>query len=284
MHRQRPKATRSDQLKRPGISRRGLLRRLGIVGAAGGVFAAGAGLGAWLSGGPRIVVLPHGAAPPGQGRPAASANARAGPRIISREDWGALPVDLSARNEYGLYDGASNPYGWYAYSGDLAESYQTLVAHHSAFYAADGVATLLEVQRLHRQDRGWADIGYHFLVDKDGTIYAGRSLAARGVHTAGHNTGSAGVCFLGDFREEAPPAAQWSALIALGRWLVTELELTHIAAHNQFNWGTVCPGAKVVEGLPGLAEALGLAYGVDGYVPSARADAGCDCCGCAAQM
>ena len=47
---------------------------------------------------------------------------------------------------------------------------------------------------------GWADVGYHYLVDKDGTIYEGRNIAIRGAHTQGHNTGSAGVCLLGDFR------------------------------------------------------------------------------------
>ena len=262
------------RLKSRMYSRRQVLRRLGIAGAAGGIFAAGAGIGAWLRGGPRVVVLPHGAELPGAS-PARDWDELA---IVGRADWGALPVDLSARNENGLYDEESNAYGWYVYAGPLADSYQTLVAHHSAFYEADGLATLREVQRLHRGDRGWADVGYHFLVDKDGAIYEGRDLGARGVHTQGHNTGSVGVCLLGDFRAEAPSDAQLNGFYNLSRWLAGSLRLSHLAAHNQFNPGTVCPGAALADRLPGLAARLGLEYGSGGYVPTARA--GCDCCDC----
>ena len=152
---------------------------------------------------PRVVVLPH-----GDDLPAASLT-KSRPVIVSRGEWGALPVNHQARNEFGFYQRGSNPEGWYVYEGDLRDSYQTLILHHSSFYEADGLATMIEVQRLHREDRMWADIGYHFLVDIDGTIYEGRDLAARGVHTGGHNTGSAGVCLLGDFRFVAPSAAQW---------------------------------------------------------------------------
>ena len=214
-----------------------------------------------------MVVLPHGGE---------QVNDAHRPPIISREEWGALPVDAMARNEGGLYEKGVNPEGWYVYSGDLRNSYQTLVIHHSAFYKASGIATLREVQRLHREDRGWADVGYHFMVDMDGTIYAGRNLGARGVHTQGHNTGSAGICLLGDFRFRSPAKAQWDALIALSSWLADELDLTHLAAHSQFNKGTVCPGATVLEQLSGLATLLGVEYGVDGYVPTASADS-CNC-------
>lgn len=242
------------------VSRRRLLRRLAAVGGAGVLAALGGAAAGIFSERPRIVVLP---------KAAGTSEVAARPPIISRDDWGALPVNHSARNERGFYESGVNPEGWYVYAGDLRDSYQTLVAHHSAFYKANGRATLLEVQRLHRDDRGWADVGYHFMLDVDGAIYAGRDLGVRGVHTQGRNTGSVGVCLLGDFRYRSPSQAQWSALIALGRWLVAELALTHIAAHNQFNEGTVCPGPRVTDQLSALAELLGVGYGVDGYIPAA---------------
>ncbi|MYD08764.1 MAG: hypothetical protein F4X02_01855 [Chloroflexi bacterium] len=237
------------------VSRRRWLRRLAALGGAGALAAAGA-----FSQRPQVVVLPNAAE-------ASRGSAR--PPIVSRDEWGALPVDHSARNEGGHYDSEGNPWGWYTYAGDLRDSYQTLIVHHSAVYKGDGRATLLEIQRLHREDRGWADVGYHYMLDVDGAIYAGRDLRARGAHTAGRNTGSAGVCLLGDFQFRAPPPAQWGALIALGRWLVAELALTHIAAHSQFNESTVCPGGRVLGQLPALAEWLGVGYGADGYVPAA---------------
>ena len=250
---------RPSHTNQPEVSRRRMLRKLAAAGGAAALAALGAAAGLF-SQRPRVVVLPN----------EAESNEDAfRPRIVSRDEWGALPVDHTARNERGLYQSGVNPEGWYEYAGDLRDSYQTLVVHHSAFYKADGRATLLEAQRLHRGDRGWADVGYHFMLDVDGVIYEGRNLGVRGVHTQGRNTGSAGVCLLGDFRFRAPTPAQWSALVVLGRWLAAELELTHLAAHSQFNEGTVCPGARVIEQLSALADQLGLGYGIDGYIPAA---------------
>ena len=240
-------------------------KRLTVLGALGGV--AGVTL-ARLNRSTRVVVLPYG------GNAVKSATP---PAIVSRDEWGALPVNVEAPNEPGIYEEGVNPAGWYVYAGELSDSYQTLVIHHSAFYKANGVETLLEVQRLHRDDRGWADVGYHYLVDRDGAIYEGRNLGVRGVHTQGRNTGSAGVCLLGDFRYRTPTQAQWDGLIALSHWLVAELALTHLAAHSQFNEATLCPGATVLEQLPALAQLLGVDYGIEGYVPTADRGASCPC-------
>ena len=209
--------------------------------------------------------------------PSPSLSSVARPAIVSRADWGALPVDVSARNEHGYYEKISNPEGWYVYPDDLRDSYQTVVIHHSAFYLGDGSSTLMEVQRLHREDRAWADIAYHFMADKDGIIYEGRDLSARGAHTQGHNTGSVGLCLLGDFRFEAPPSAQLQAVTALNRWLAWRLRLTHLAGHRQFNDWTVCPGIHVSSQLENLARLAGLQFGTDGYKAAARVTDGCGC-------
>ena len=241
--------------------------------ALAGAVCAGGALTAMLRNRPRVVVLPH-----GDDSPVASSTI-VRPPIVSRGEWGALPVNHQARNENGFYQRGSNPEGWYVYEGSLRDSYQTLIVHHSSFYEADGRATLREVQRLHREDRMWADIGYHYLVDTDGRIYEGRELAARGVHAGGYNTGSVGVCLLGDFRFAAPVAAQWAGMVALGRWLVAELALSHLAGHRQFNAATECPGAALLARLPELAAGLGVEYGTEGYVPTASAGDVCQCCG-----
>ena len=177
-------------LSRSKQSRRQFLQRMAAISAAGGVMAAGALAAGLLASRPQIVVLPTAQIRLILSRTIADPRSSVG---VS----GRLPADHTARNEYGSYVKGSNPYGWYVYADPLRESYQTLVIHHSAFYKADGLATLSEIQRLHREDRGWADVGYHFLVDKDGTIYEGRALTVRGAHTAGFNTGSAGICLLG---------------------------------------------------------------------------------------
>ena len=217
--------------------------------ALAGALSLGGAATALLRNRPRVIVLPH-----GDDMPEASP-AIARPAIVSRDQWGALPVNHAARNENGFYQPGSNPYGWYVYQGDLRDNYQTLIAHHSSFYEADVQSTLLEVQRLHRDDRHWADIGYHYLIDIDGTIYEGRDLGARGVHTMGHNTGSAGLCLLGDYRFALPPQAQLQATEALGRWLAAELALTHLAGTQSVQSVDLMPGRRLVAAFAGYGSA-----------------------------
>ena len=38
-----------------------------------------------------------------------------------------------------------------------------------------------EVRRWHL-DRGWSDVGYHYLIDRDGTIASGRPVERSGAH------------------------------------------------------------------------------------------------------
>lgn len=186
--------------------------------------------------------------------------------IVSREEWGALPPDHTARNEGGFFSALNNG-GWRVYDGDLAEIYRTVVIHHSVTLADTDRATLQEIQTLHRGDRGWADVGYHYFIGTTGTIYAGRDLNVRGTHVGGHNTGSVGVCLLGNFMEVAPDDAQLAAADRLIGWLTQYLALSHLAGHSEFNAGTVCPGDNLAVHLNTLAERAGLIRGTEGYVP-----------------
>lgn len=187
------------------------------------------------------------------------------PRIYSRSEWGARPVNLEAENEYGYYSD-DNPEGWLVYENPLHEAYQTVVVHHSALYEDDDLSTVWAVQNLHIDDRGWADIGYHFLVGREGTLFAGRDLTVRGTHTAQHNTGSVGVCLLGNLELNEPTAPQLAAAQAIINWLALRLQLTHLAGHTDFNAETVCPGARLRPLLQQMAIDAGLVYGTEGYV------------------
>ncbi len=210
----------------------------------------------------------------------------AAPRIVSRAEWGAREINFAAENETGLYS-AANPEGWHEYEGDLRDDYQTVIIHHSATYEFDDVNTMRVVQDLHLDDRRWADIGYHFCVGKTGTIFEGRMLKARGTHTAGYNTGSVGVCLLGNFEEESPTQEQLTAAFAVVNWLALRLDLTHLAGHRDFNAITVCPGANLYPYLVEMAASARLDVGTAGYsgpTPQATEEntaalRGCCCCG-----
>jgi hypothetical protein len=203
------------------------------------------------------------------------------PLIIPREEWGALPPNHEAAYEKGLYSDET-PEGWRTYEGDLRDDYQTLVVHHSVIDEGDDLLTLLEVQRLHREDRQWADVAYHFFIGKQGAVYEGRAMNVRGTHVAGYNTGSLGVCLLGDFMTNTPSTEQLDMLRQLSRWLVVRLQLTHLAGHRDFNPETLCPGDNLEPLLPDLAAYAGLSYGTDGYngatpAPQETPVSGCIC-------
>lgn len=56
--------------------------------------------------------------------------------------------------------------------------------------------TVEEIRNWHI-DRGWADIGYHFVIYRNGIIKLGRPLSEQGAHTLGHNEDSIGVVYVG---------------------------------------------------------------------------------------
>ena len=62
-----------------------------------------------------------------------------------------------------------------------------------------------DIDRWHRE-RGWDGIGYHKVIELDGTIETGRSEAKPGAHCKGHNSDSIGICYIGGLDENGKPA------------------------------------------------------------------------------
>ena len=57
--------------------------------------------------------------------------------------------------------------------------------------------TVAQIRDWHVRGNGWQDIGYHFVVYRDGTVHAGRDINKVGAHCTGHNTDSIGICYIG---------------------------------------------------------------------------------------
>ncbi len=57
------------------------------------------------------------------------------------------------------------------------------------------------IRNIHVNENKWTDIGYHFVIKRDGTIEKGRKLDDVGAHVAGHNVGTIGVCLIGGLSE-----------------------------------------------------------------------------------
>lgn len=56
--------------------------------------------------------------------------------------------------------------------------------------------TVADIKRWHLA-RGFSDIGYHYVIYRDGSIHTGRDESIIGAHCTGHNTNSIGVCYIG---------------------------------------------------------------------------------------
>ncbi len=109
-----------------------------------------------------------------------------------------------------------------------------------------------EIRRWHVQDRGWKNIGYHYLIDRDGTVAEGRPVEQVGAHVQGKNTGTIGIALFGghgsaetdDFSENFTPA-QDKAL----RELIAKLKsrfrtINKVSGHNEYA-AKACPGFYV---------------------------------------
>ena len=54
------------------------------------------------------------------------------------------------------------------------------------------------VRRWHTTEpRNWSDIGYHYLIRRDGTVEVGRPIERAGAHAKNHNADSIGVAYSG---------------------------------------------------------------------------------------
>lgn len=88
-----------------------------------------------------------------------------------------------------------------------------IVVHCSATKAGQDFRAK-DIKSWHLQ-RGFEDIGYHYVVDLDGTIEVGRDESLIGAHTAGYNDRSIGVCYIGGYDSDTRTKEQKEALLEL---------------------------------------------------------------------
>lgn len=106
--------------------------------------------------------------------------------------------------------------------------------------------TVDDIQRWHRA-QGWSDVGYHYVVYRDGTIAAGRAEATAGAHCKGYNAHSIGVCYVGgvaaDGRtpRDTRTSMQKAALRRLLRTLAQRYPKATILGHHDLNAKKACP-------------------------------------------
>lgn len=123
---------------------------------------------------------------------------------------------------------------------------------HTAAADRSGV-TIAEIDRWHRE-RGFARVGYHYVIEDDGAVRIGRDESVPGAHARGLNSRSLGICVTGhgDVRDFAE--CQYAALTPLVVLLVRKYGLSteNIIGHREIKIkagapepGKSCPGKMV---------------------------------------
>lgn len=124
-----------------------------------------------------------------------------------------------------------------------------IVIHCSAT-RADQEITADHIRRWHVDDNGWSDIGYHWVIERDGKLQYGRHAQARGAHVRGHNHESIGICLVGGIDQHGNPEdnftpEQWLVLEMLIEVLQVRYPAAQVVGHYYFTPYKTCPNFVV---------------------------------------
>lgn len=128
----------------------------------------------------------------------------------------------------------------YNWKGSLKNRTSTkrIILHH----AESKSCTADDIHSWHLAN-GWAGIGYHFFVRKDGSIYRGRPEGVVGSHAKGSNSDSIGICFEGSYMTETMNQTQINAGRELVAYLKKKYGITTVQKHKDV-CSTNCPGTN----------------------------------------
>lgn len=107
-----------------------------------------------------------------------------------------------------------------------------------------------EIRKWHTdpkpKGRGWSDIGYHYVIRRDGQIETGRPLQRPGAHAYGHNAHSIGVCLVGGVDGKGQPRKNF-----------TPSQLRALRGHIQYHYDNYSSITTVLghRDLPGVRKA-----------------------------
>jgi hypothetical protein len=147
--------------------------------------------------------------------------------IVTRSEWGAGSYGRLVRT-------------------DWTSNTPTRV-HHTAglgsFASQDAEKLeMRNLQKFHVNTRGYADIGYNYVIFPSGRVYEGRGYERKGAHTLGHND-DIGISFAGDYTKQKLTNEQIASYKSLRKYLGVSAsgdERPHSATFS-----TSCPGSHV---------------------------------------
>lgn len=154
------------------------------------------------------------------------------PGVVSRRSW--TRHGLASRNirpMNGVNKITVHHEGW------------TPVTFTSATAAYDRIE---KIRQIHTRDRGWADIGYHYIIDRAGRVIEGRPIQYQGAHVSENNPHNLGILVLGNFEEQKPSNIQVKSLGKFARLMMKthNVSASQVLTHREIN-PTACPGRNL---------------------------------------
>ncbi len=151
-----------------------------------------------------------------------------GAQVNSRSSWGAKPPKCVS-----------------------SHSPNRMTIHHTVTPTNDSVspqARLRGIQSFHQNSRGWCDIGYQYLISRDGRLWEGRGASRLGSHVGGKNRGNVGIAFMGTHASTPATSTQINSVAALIKGLADRygiaINRTKIKGHRE-QGSTTCPGSAL---------------------------------------
>jgi len=102
-----------------------------------------------------------------------------------------------------------------------------------------------EIRDWHVNGNGWDDIGYHFVITRDGILHEGRPLEKVGAHCYGQNTNSVGTCLVGRDKFTKKQTETLITLQKLLKALIPTMKVTQ--GHCDYDPRKTCPNFSVQE-------------------------------------
>ena len=129
-----------------------------------------------------------------------------------------------------------------------ASRYSRVTIHHAGMQTnhhmnpKEVAADIDNILAGHRA-RQFGDIGYHFIVDRAGSVWEGRSLKYTGAHVSAQNDENIGIMLLGNFENQRPSGNQMRGLYELVHGLRLHFGIPSDLIYGHRDLGqTLCPG------------------------------------------
>lgn len=106
----------------------------------------------------------------------------------------------------------------------------------------------MQLIRTGHLNRGWADIGYHFAIDRNGRVFQARPLELQGAHVKNNNPGNLGIVVFGNYEKIRPTQASLESVNKMVAYAMERFNvpLSQVRTHQELR-STACPGRFLQE-------------------------------------